>query len=199
VRARAFRSVSIVLSASTVRVQKAKLSPMKLSGIWQLVGLLLVTTFPAFAQLRDVEITVNRNKLDEQKKRASYETLTAMQIAYDVKVRNKTFRDLENIEIKYMIFYEEAMHGSREKPALSYVKGKEAVGLLESHSEVSFLTTPVTLTKSELDGNAYWASGASNRSKDAIKALWFRAYADGKLVGEYVNPSTITKKAEWKE
>jgi hypothetical protein len=178
---------------------KKHIEPMKRASFWQLVAILILAASPVFAQIKDVEITVNRNKLDEQKQRGGGETVTSRQIAYDVKVRNKTFSDMENIEIKYMIFYTEALRGSTEKPIAAHVKGKEAVKFLKAHSDASFLTTPVTLTKSELDGNVFWLSGASSRSKDAVTGVWFRAYADGKLVGEYVNPSTVPKKNEWKE
>jgi len=132
-------------------------------------------------------------------KNSSMETITSSQIAYDVKIRNKTFDDMENLEVKYMIFYEEAQHGSRDKPVPASIKGKEAVKFLKAHSEASFMTKPVTLTKSQLDGNVFWTSGASGRSKDAVTGLWFRVYAGGKLVGEYANPSTVSKKNEWKE
>lgn len=163
-----------------------------------LVGMMLITSL-AQAQLQDVQISATRKKLDEQKSRGSNETVTNTEIAYNVTVTGRSFKPLPDVEIKYMIFYEDAEPGSKEKPTLRHVKGKELVGTLENNRPVTFETSPVKLGKTELDGNWYYGSGASNRAKDAVAGLWFRAYSAGKLVGEYVNPSSLPKKTDWKE
>jgi len=172
---------------------------MRKQIFWQMLVALMLIANPVFAQLWDLEILVSRNKLEEKKERALYETITEKQIAYDVKVRNKTFSDMENIEVKYMIFYEEVQPGNRGKPIDLFVKGGEAIKFLKSHSEATFLTSPVTLKKSELDGGVGWVSGASGRAKDSVTGVWFRAFSNGKQVGEYANPASVAKKNDWKQ
>lgn len=171
---------------------------MKATLLQLLVGLTLVSA-TSHAQMHDVTISASRKKLDEQKRRVPGETITHTEIAYNVTVTNKTFRTLPEVEIKYMLFYEEVQPGSTDKPSTLHVKGKETLANLESNRPVTFETQPVQLAKSELDGNVYWTSGAKSRAKDSVAGLWIRAFAGDKLIGEYANPSTVTKKFDWKE
>ena len=165
----------------------------------QLVAGLILVSGSAYAQVHDVVITATRKKLDEQKSRSSMETITTKEYSYTVTVTNRSFKAIPQIEVKYMIFYEDAQPGSKDKPATLNLKGTESRTNLENNRPVTFETQPVKLSKSELDGNVYWTSGASSRTKDAVTGVWFRAYADGKIVGEYANPSTTSKKFDWKE
>lgn len=165
----------------------------------QILAVLFLASATTQAQMTDVTISASRKKLDEQKSRVPGETLTHTEIAYMVTVTNKTFRTLPEVEVKYMLFYEDVQPGSTDKPSTRRIKGKESLANLESNRPVTFETQPVKLSKSELDGNVYWGSGAKSRSKDSVAGIWFRAYAGGKLIGEYANPSTVTKKFDWKE
>ncbi len=127
------------------------------------------------------------------------QTITTREYAYTVTVTNRSFKAMPQLEVKYMIFYEEAQPGSKDKPATLNLQGKESLTNLENNRPVTFETQPVKLSKSELDGHVYWTSGAKSQTKDSVTGLWFRAYADGKIVGEYANPSTTSKKFDWKE
>ncbi|MFZ4683000.1 MAG: hypothetical protein ACOYMS_10890 [Terrimicrobiaceae bacterium] len=161
-------------------------------------GLILMGT-SAHAQVNDVVISSTRKKLDEQKSRSSVQTITTKEYAYTVTVTNRSFKAIPQVEIRYIIFYEDAQPGSKEKPATLTLQGKESLTNLENNRPVTFETVPVKLAKSELDGNVYWTSGAKSQTKDAVTGVWFRAYADGKIVGENANPTTTSKKYDWKE
>ena len=165
----------------------------------QLVAGLIFVSSAAHAQVHDVVITATRKKVDEQKSRSSMQTITTREYAYTVTVTNRSFKAMPQLEVKYMIFYEEAQPGSKDKPATLNLQGKESLTNLENNRPVTFETQPVKLSKSELDGHVYWTSGAKSQTKDSVTGLWFRAFADGKIVGEYANPSTTSKKFDWKE
>lgn len=154
----------------------------------------------AFAQLQDVQITATRQKLDEQKKREGGPvTITTKDIAYEITVQNKTFKPLTELQVKYMVFYLDPKPGSADKPVELSLKGAETLTNLEGNRSVSFTTKPVKLTTEELDGGWYWTGGGSSRTKDKVSGVWIRAFANGKIVGEYANPSTVSRKNEWKE
>jgi len=178
---------------------KTTVADMMKTTLWQLLIGVIVLTASAQAQLQDVAITVTRKKLDEQKSRQSMETVTTREYAYTVILSSHSFKSLPMVEVKYMIFYEDAQPGRKEKPDTLHVKGKETLANLENNRPVSFETQPVKLSNSALDGNAYWASGAKSQTRDAVTGMWIRVYSEGKLVGEYVNPSTTSKKNDWKE
>lgn len=173
---------------------------MKSFKIWQLVGLLLVISFPAFAQINDVQITATRKKLDEQKGRqGGNTTVKTQEIVYSIAVQNKRFATMPEIQVKYMIILADAQGGSTEKAVSVSHRGSETLKNLNSNASVTFDTKPFTLTSEQLDGNWYYGSGASNRARDKVSGVWIRAYADGKLIGEYANPPSVTKKNDWKE
>lgn len=170
-----------------------------LSLLSRITFLLAVTAASAAAQLQDVQISASRMKLDEQTSKGGAVSTTVKQVAYKISVTNKTFKDMADVEIKYMIFYEELQHGSKDKPEIKSAKGKKAVALLESHKSVDIESEPFELTSTSLSAGYYYTSGASNRSKDAVIGVWVRVFAGGKQVGEYVNPSTLSRKNNWKE
>lgn len=173
---------------------------MKSHRFWQLLVVLLVTTFPAFAQLQDVQITAAKKKLDEQKGRADgNKTVITKEIVYNVTVQNKRFKVMPEIQVKYMIFLEMSQAGSSEKAVASSHRGSQTLTNLASNASVSFETKPFALTTVDMDAGWYYETGAGNRARDKVNGIWIRAYSEGKIIGEYANPSTLSKKNDWKE
>jgi hypothetical protein len=173
---------------------------MKWTGFLQLVGALMVTTIPAFAQIQDVQITAAKKKLDEEKTReGTNKTVITKEIVYNITVQNKRFKVMPEIQVKYMIFVDDAQGGSKEDATSKAHTGSETLTNLASNASVSFETKPFKLTTVDLDAGWYYTTGAGNRARDKANGVWIRAYADGKMIGEYANPSTVAKKNEWKE
>lgn len=164
-----------------------------------MIAALLMTMPILSAQLSDVEISAKRTTLDQSKARGNNTTTTTKEIAYELQIKNKTFHDIPALEIKYLVFYSDAQAGSKEDGVLKSVQGTESVTGLSAHDNITLQTKPISLSSEQLDGNWYYGSGASNRARDAVKGVWIRAYAEGKMVAEYMNPSTLDKKNDWKD
>lgn len=161
------------------------------------VSLFCIST--ASAQLKDVEFTVTRQKLDEQKEReGGNTTITTKEVCYKVTAQNRTFKAIPELKIKYMIFYEAPQPGSNEV-AEAFHKGVETVTNFEGHRSHIFETKPFKLTTEQLDAGWYYSSGARNKAKDRVVGIWIRAYSGDDLVGEYINPTTLSRKNEFKE
>jgi hypothetical protein len=171
---------------------------MRKSASQVLAMLLMISPF-AGAQLYDVQISAAPRKLDEQKDRSGNVTVTTKEIAYKVTVENRAFKTIPELQLKYMIFYVDPKPGSREKPIEAYHKGSETLTDLASNRTATFETIPFKLAKEELDAGWYWVGSGSSRLKDKVTGVWIRAYSNGNLVGEYSNPTTVSKKKEWKE
>lgn len=155
---------------------------------------------PAFGQIKEVEIKADRKKLDEQKGRhGGNKTVTIKEIVYSVSVTNKQFKAIPELQVKYMLFFENADAGSTEQAASNSQRGTETLSNLQPHAAVNFETKPFKLATVELDAGWVYDSGASNRSRDKANGIWIRAYSEGRLVGEYANPSTVAKKNTWKD
>lgn len=60
-------------------------------------------------------------------------------------------------------------------------------------------TTQAQMTDVTISASRKKLDEQKSLSKDSVAGIWFRAYAGGKLIGEYANPSTVTKKFDWKE
>ena len=154
----------------------------------------------AIAQLHDVGITVAKKKLDEEKSReGGNKTVTTKEIVYTISVQNKRFKTMPEIQVKYMIFLNDEQAGSTEAGVVKAHTGSESVQNLASNASVTIETKPIRLATEDLDGGWAYYSGAGNRARDKVNGVWVRAYADGKIIGEYANPSTVTRKNTWKD
>jgi len=168
----------------------------------QLLALLalIASSIGAKAQFYDFDISATRQTLDQDKSREDGSvTVTTKDIVYKVTLQNKSSKDYANIQVKYMIFYIDPQFGTKEKPKEASQPGSEAIALLKSHAQTIFTTKPVKLTHEELDGGWVFANGASGRAKDRVNGVWIRAYVDGKLMGEYMNPSSLSQRRSWKD
>jgi hypothetical protein len=154
----------------------------------------------AIGELYDVQISATPIKVDEQKdQQAGKLTVTTKQIAYKVSMENRSFKTMPSLEAKYMIFYIEPKPGSSERPIETFHIGNENLGELVSNRTATFETKPIMLRKKELHAGWYWTGSAKSRLTDRVTGVWIRAYSDGKIVGEYSNPTTVSKTREWKE
>jgi D-arabinose 1-dehydrogenase-like Zn-dependent alcohol dehydrogenase len=144
----------------------------------------------------DFETHCVAKKLDEKVNQGSGEGSKAVakeHWAYDVAIENKTFKDLSDLELKYIIFFNHERLGVKAAPTLQRQTGTFAIGSLPSHQKKSFSTEPVTLSKANLVGHYHYASGARPNAQDTLSGLWIRIYQHGQQIGEYANPSTLTK------
>ena len=163
------------------------------------MALLLLAVATAPAQMSDVQFNVTRKKLDEQKEReGGNTTVITKEICYKVDVQNRTFKDIPELTVKYMIFYE-APQGGTNEVVEAFHKGSETITALQGNDKTTFETKPFKLTTEQLDGGWYYTTGAKNKAKDRVAGIWLKAFAGDKMVGEYVNPSTLSKKNTWKE
>ena len=165
------------------------------------IALSILAVASASAQLQDVQLTVTRQKLDEQKSKGNGPvTVTTKEISYRITVQNRTFKAMPELTVKYMIFYEVPEPGSKEDATVKSNIGSEKIMSLEANRSTEFETKPFKLTTEQLEGGWVYTSGASTKTKDRVAGIWVRAFnAEGKMVGEYVNPTTLSKKNDWKE
>ena len=150
------------------------------------------------ADLQDVAITATKKKIDESKNLAGQGAyVKTSQVVYAVTVQNKTFKELKDITIKYMVFYDKANLGEKEQPGEVSVRGEETIPVIGKSGTTKFETKPISLTTASLESGWSFDSGAKNYAKDRIAGVWFRAYSGDKIIGEYANPSSMASRV-WK-
>ena len=117
---------------------------------------------------------------------------------YTVKVTNKSFAPLAGLSAQYRIF----IRDDSGKGALSQQKLKRqafaaTVPDLSNSGDYTFETEAVKLQKATLDGDRYWVNGNRNKSQDKVAGVWIRVLQGDKVVGEYINPSTLAAKEKF--
>lgn len=152
------------------------------------------------AALQDFDITATREKMSMDRGRQDgVMTVTSREIRYRIDVKSRSFKALDNVEVKYNVFYEDKEEGSKNAGALKAKRGSQSFEKVGANAAFSLNTDPFQLTTQQLDGDWVWASGASNKTADRVVGIWIRIYVGGELKQEYCNPSTLTKKADWKD
>ena len=168
--------------------------------IFILWGLLLLVGGVAQAQLQDVTITAARQRVNQETSRPGGNlTVTTKEIIYNVTVQNKTFKPITDLQVKYMIFYKDPHAGSTGKAVNLSSTGMESIPLVEANRAATFATKSLKLQSESLDAGYFYVNGGASNASDKVVGVWFRAYANGKMIGEYVNLSNIAKSEEWKE
>ena len=169
-------------------------------SILAVLALVFAVLVPAQAGLMDVEIKAMRKKGEESKSREGGPvTKVSTEVIYTITLNSKSFKPIQNLTVKYALFYYDVKAGSTTKPIEAAFRESENVPLLPANGTFTFATKPLTLSTETLDGGWYYGSGASSVANDKISGVWIRAYADGKMVGEYVNPVSLPKRQEWKD
>ncbi len=149
------------------------------------------------AGMADVDIQVTPKMVDAgQPQNAGHRAASEEHWQYIVSIENKRFQPLLGLEVRYMTFYTEAELGSKDAPQLQHENGNLIIEALQPHERKVFTTSPVELKKKHLIGRRHYVNGGRIKAEDALVGLWLRVYQGGQLIGEYANPSTLTKE-QW--
>ena len=153
------------------------------------------STNVAIAGNFDLEIHCFPKQVDQTVQRASDggANKTKEHWIYDVTIENKTFKELGNLDLKYVVFFTQERLGVKADPTKRQQSGSLSIDLLKSHEKKSFSTNPVELNKSNLVGHWHYESGAKPNAQDTLVGLAVRVYQDGQLFAEFANPSTLLR------
>jgi len=143
----------------------------------------------------DVEIHCTPKRVDQTMKKASDggANETKEHWVYDVTIENRTFKDLTNLDLKYVIFFKQEQLGVKAAATPRQQSGSFSIDGLKPHEKKSFSTNPVELNKSNLVGEWIYRSGAKPNAQDTLVGLAVRVYQGGQQFAEFANPSTLLR------
>jgi hypothetical protein len=143
----------------------------------------------------DLDIHCTAKKVDESVKKASDggASTTKEHWHYEVTVENKTFKEIDNLEVKYAIFYNQEKLGVKTGPTVQHQNGSFTIPALKPHEKKAFTTDPVELKKANLVGAWHYSSGAKPNAQDTLVGLALRISQNGQQFADYANPSTLGK------
>jgi len=133
----------------------------------------------------------------------SSEVAKTQKWGYVVTVENKTFKPLNDMEVKYIIFSKHEKLGVKGPARKQHDTGTYTIKQVAANDKVTFNTSSVALTKASLVGAGgtlyYFSNGAKPRAEDSLTGLWIRIYQNGTLFAEFANPSGLTTSEQWVE
>ncbi len=163
------------------------------------MGLLL----PFLAQAADFEIAATRKKTGSvglKPVQSGNITEGSETYTYDIKVTSRAFKGTEPVIAKYILFVERQQVGTKaELDVVERVTGEMEVEALKSRASKVFQSKPVDLKTQSLTGNWVFGDGSRVRTKDSVLGVWVKLFQGETEVGEYVNPTTLTRKHQWEE
>lgn len=138
-------------------------------------------------------------KVGGETKQVNNEIKTKEEWAYKVTIENKSFKDAENIEVKYVIFMKPDVAGERMigKQKLKRKAGGQTIPLIKNFDTFTFVTEAMTLTGTQLQAGWIYGNGANPRAKDALNGFWIRVFVGGQQVTEYINPPSLKSRETW--
>jgi hypothetical protein len=140
-----------------------------------------------------ITIAVSPKKQAGEEKTKGNVTHKETLFQYTVKLTN-SFTPASGLTAEYRIFVRsDSGKGAMSQQKLKRQEGSSSVPDLPGMGTFSFDTDPAKLESATLDGNFYYINGTRNRSADKVAGIWVRVLQGDKVVGEYINPSTLAK------
>jgi hypothetical protein len=166
-----------------------------------LIAFYCTTANPAFADGGyNFSFVAEQKKLSAEQDNKGAVMQSKEQWAYKVSIQNRSFRDLANVEIKYLVFMKPEIPGQKFKPGQSELVRKEGsttIPALKNNDTYILTTDSVELKNTTLKGGYYWKGGSNPRTRDSLKGVWLRVYINGQQVSEFTDPASIRDKETW--
>ena len=143
-------------------------------------------------------VNAERKRFDVERSQTASTMTTKEKWGYNVVLENKSFQDLDNLEVKYRVFYlDDDRNSSSHKGKLKSSEGTAQIAALKNSAKFTFETTPVSLSESQLkDG---WIDGKKKaKAQDSVAGIWIKIFKNGEVAFEYAEPQSLKSKAEWK-
>lgn len=162
-----------------------------------------------------IEIDFSKKRLGKTKRRGSAVTLTDEEWIYKVKIKNlskngQTNATVTGLKATYKIYRtrvaDARMLVSKDTSGTTAADGKYLVTTetknladIQYLKETGFETSPVILTKSELDAGFFYPGGGKDNKKDELSGIWVKIYHNDKVVAERQSGSAKANKVVWRD
>ena len=154
----------------------------------------------AFALGSDFVFKAEKKRTSAERTQSVSTSTTEEHWAYHVTITNHAFKDLANVEVRYIFYSKTDVAGSASGQAKEAHKtGSKKIDNFKANANFEFDTAEAELTKSQLVGGYQWANGAKARARASLSGIWIRIYQDGKMLAEFSDPDGLKAKEKWTE
>ena len=147
-----------------------------------------------------IGITYDAKMLGAEKKQKAGVTLAKEEWVYQITIENKSFKDAQNVSIKYIIFEQpqNASEVGKSKEDLVRKLGGKESPLMKNFEKVTFASEPIERNSIQLKPGYVWTSGSGKRqSKDSLDGLWIRVFVNGQQATEFTYPPSLSTREKW--
>ena len=146
-----------------------------------------------------VQITAEKKRAEIAKgsvSRAGSQAKSAENIQYVLTLKNLSPGDLAGLTVDYLLFVERQRLGEvkTDPSKVDRIAASQKVEVLTRQTPQVVTTSEITLNAENLVGRYHYKNGGRIRAEDGVIGVWVRVSQDGQLIGEYANPSTVTKR-----
>jgi len=155
------------------------------------------TPGPNPAEQVRVDVTADRKRLEVGAAEGARDTSTTSdKFVYEVKVQNRSFGDTPPLSVQYLIFVERQKLGElKDKDTVDRIMGSAKVEPLTRKTMAQTVSTSeFVLSRRQLAADFYYPNGGRRKVEDNVLGIWVKVFSEGKMVAEYTNPSTVTKR-----
>ncbi len=157
------------------------------------------TPAPAAKGQFRVEVDADRKRIDfvrDTRAQRGQESDSVEKCVYAVKVQNRTFGEVPELDLQYVIFVERQKIGEKkDKDTIERIPGSAKIKPFTPKEPSQIVpTSEFELHKRELVGGFYYPNGGREKVEDNIVGVWIKVMKGGEAIAEYANPSTITKR-----
>jgi hypothetical protein len=157
------------------------------------------TPTPAPLEQVKVDVDADRKRVSlarDTKARRGEESDSVEKCVYSVRVQNRSFGDVPALDFQYVIFVERQKLGEKkDKDTIERIQGSGMIKPLTRKEGIQTVSTAeFELHQRELTGGFYYPNGGREKVEDNLVGIWVKVLHEGKVIAEYANPSTVTKR-----
>lgn len=168
------------------------------SRLSALAVLLTASTAQPLTQNYQVDVKCEQKRFEVKRTGSESTEAAEEKWGYAITVTNHSFKDIPDLQVEYLMFSRQESFGSKAGAAKpERTSGKKSLGALKNNGTPSLETEAVTLKKSRLKADWYWANGAKSHAKAELIGIWVRVYSGAELLTEFVRPAGLKTQEKW--
>lgn len=146
-----------------------------------------------------VEITVAKKVGAAEKGKlpnAGGQAKASEKVVYSLTLKNVAPNELTGLTVDYAFFIERQRLGEAKTDPVKVERtfASQKVEALSRQTPKTLTTAEITLNTENLVGTFHFKNGGRIRAVDSVTGVWVRVSQEGKIIGEYANPPTVTKR-----